>query len=105
MRRLCKRRVVTDSFSTKQRLHAYKCQPVLELPLLPHGMPVLQSTVCMMPFLCSHQLPTLASEWQGQTLALPLLLHGMSVLQSTVCMMPVLCPRQFPSLASEWVWM
>ena len=47
MRTLCKRRVVTGNFSTKQRPHFYKCQPALALPLLPHGMPVLQSTVCM----------------------------------------------------------
>ena len=44
MRTLCRRRVVTDSFSTKQRPHFYKCQPALALPLLPHGMSVLQST-------------------------------------------------------------
>ena len=43
MRTLCKRRVVINSLSTKQRSHLYKCQPALALPLLPHWMPVLQS--------------------------------------------------------------
>ena len=62
MRTLCKRRVVINSFSTEQRRHLYKCQPALALPLLPHWIPVLQSTTVYVlqvaqPVTYSYQLP------------------------------------------------